>query len=86
MVWLWGVNLWVFAQSSINYSKIFDLDHNHLTHWDIWKVIFSENSNFLYDNIYPCFIQYTFYVPVCHVDDNHSPDEYDGLHLPLFTR
>ncbi|XP_058108477.1 uncharacterized protein LOC131251642 isoform X2 [Magnolia sinica] len=39
MVWLWGVNLWVFAQSSVNYSKIFDLDPTHLTHRDIWKVI-----------------------------------------------
>ncbi|XP_077250677.1 uncharacterized protein LOC143890038 isoform X3 [Tasmannia lanceolata] len=37
MVWLWGVNLWVFSQSSVNYAKIFDLDHNHLTHREIWK-------------------------------------------------
>ncbi|CAA6657777.1 unnamed protein product [Spirodela intermedia] len=37
MVWLWGVNLWVFAQSSVNYAKIFDLDHTHLTHLEIWK-------------------------------------------------
>ncbi|XP_012078145.1 SPX and EXS domain-containing protein 1 isoform X3 [Jatropha curcas] len=38
MVWLWGVNLWVFAQSTVNYAKIFDLDQNHLTHREIWKV------------------------------------------------
>ncbi|KAL9377605.1 hypothetical protein Peur_028940 [Populus x canadensis] len=38
MVWLWGVNLWVFAQSTISYAKIFDLDQNHLTHREIWKV------------------------------------------------
>lgn len=38
MVWLWGINLWVFAQSSVNYAKIFDLDNNHLTHREIWKV------------------------------------------------
>ncbi|KAG6523933.1 hypothetical protein ZIOFF_013821 [Zingiber officinale] len=38
MVWLWGVNLWVFSQSSVNYSKVFDLDHTHLTHREIWKV------------------------------------------------
>lgn len=39
MVWLWGVNLWVFSHSSVNYSKIFDLDNNHhLSHIDIWKV------------------------------------------------
>ncbi|XP_078430576.1 EXS (ERD1/XPR1/SYG1) family protein [Wolffia australiana] len=37
MVWLWGINLWVFSQSSVNYAKIFDIDHSHLTHWDIWK-------------------------------------------------
>ncbi|KAJ0977568.1 hypothetical protein J5N97_013042 [Dioscorea zingiberensis] len=36
-VWLWGVNLWVFAQSTVNYSKVFDLDHSHLTHHEIWK-------------------------------------------------
>ncbi|TYJ08730.1 hypothetical protein E1A91_A11G093800v1 [Gossypium mustelinum] len=37
MVWLWGVCLWVFSQSTINYAKIFDLDSNHLTHREIWK-------------------------------------------------
>ncbi|RWR91330.1 SPX and EXS domain-containing protein 1 [Cinnamomum micranthum f. kanehirae] len=37
MVWLWGVNLWVFAQSSVNYAKIFDLDNNHLTQRETWK-------------------------------------------------
>ncbi|KAI3736262.1 hypothetical protein L6452_15800 [Arctium lappa] len=36
-VWFWGVNLWVFAQANVNYSKIFDLDQNHLTHKEIWK-------------------------------------------------
>ncbi|KAK9207432.1 hypothetical protein WN943_017719 [Citrus x changshan-huyou] len=39
MVWLWGVNLWVFSQGSANYAKIFDLDQNHLTHHEIWKVL-----------------------------------------------
>jgi hypothetical protein len=38
MVWLWGINLWVFAQGGVNYAKIFDLDQNHLTHREIWKV------------------------------------------------
>ncbi|MBA0675729.1 hypothetical protein Goari_017254, partial [Gossypium aridum] len=38
MVWLWGINLWVFSRSNINYAKIFDLDQNHLTHREIWKV------------------------------------------------
>ncbi|PNX92616.1 SPX and EXS domain-containing protein 1-like [Trifolium pratense] len=37
MVWLWGINLWVFAQGGANYAKIFDLDQNHLTHREIWK-------------------------------------------------
>lgn len=37
MVWLWGVNLWVFLQSNVSYPKIFDLDQNHLTHREIWK-------------------------------------------------
>jgi hypothetical protein len=40
MVWLWGVNLWDFAQSTISYAKIFDLDQNHLTHREIWKVLY----------------------------------------------
>ncbi|PQP92856.1 SPX and EXS domain-containing protein 1 [Prunus yedoensis var. nudiflora] len=39
MVWLWGVNLWVFSQSNVGYAKIFDLDQNHLTHKEIWKAI-----------------------------------------------
>ena len=39
MVWLWGVNLWIFAQSSVNYAKIFDLDQSHLTQREIWKVV-----------------------------------------------
>ncbi|XP_062001530.1 uncharacterized protein LOC133718684 [Rosa rugosa] len=37
MVWLWGVNLWVFSQANIGYAKIFDLDQNHLTHKEVWK-------------------------------------------------
>ncbi|XP_058737271.1 uncharacterized protein LOC131609589 isoform X2 [Vicia villosa] len=37
MVWLWGVNVWVFLQSNISYPKIFDIDLNHLTHKEIWK-------------------------------------------------
>ncbi|KAF3335575.1 SPX and EXS domain-containing protein 1-like isoform X1 [Carex littledalei] len=37
MVWLWGINLWVFAQSSVIYARVFDLDHTHLTHNEIWK-------------------------------------------------
>ncbi|XP_074272415.1 uncharacterized protein LOC141596212 [Silene latifolia] len=37
MVWLWGINLWVFSQANVPYTKIFDLDQNHLTHGEIWK-------------------------------------------------
>ncbi|XP_044466746.1 SPX and EXS domain-containing protein 1-like [Mangifera indica] len=37
MVWFWGVNLWVFSQANVNYTKIFDLNQDHLTHRDIWK-------------------------------------------------
>ncbi|KAM5580709.1 SPX and EXS domain-containing protein 5 [Rosa sericea] len=37
MVWFWGINLWVFAQSQVSYPKIFELDQNHLTHREIWK-------------------------------------------------
>ncbi|GER37591.1 EXS (ERD1/XPR1/SYG1) family protein [Striga asiatica] len=37
MVWLWGINLWVFAQANVGYAKIFDLDQNHLSHREIWK-------------------------------------------------
>lgn len=39
MVWLWGVNLWTFLQSTVSYAKVFDLDQNHLTHREIWKVV-----------------------------------------------
>ncbi|KAM7270625.1 hypothetical protein ACFE04_029839 [Oxalis oulophora] len=39
MVWLWGVNLWVFSQANVNYTKIFDLDQNHLTHRETWRVL-----------------------------------------------
>uniref|UniRef100_A0A0C9QWA0 TSA: Wollemia nobilis Ref_Wollemi_Transcript_4388_1780 transcribed RNA sequence n=1 Tax=Wollemia nobilis TaxID=56998 RepID=A0A0C9QWA0_9CONI len=38
MIWLWGVNIWVFSQSSVNYTRIFDFDpNNYLTHKEIWK-------------------------------------------------
>ncbi|ONM01767.1 EXS (ERD1/XPR1/SYG1) family protein [Zea mays] len=39
MIWLWGVNLWVFAQSSVNYAKVFDLAQTHLSHREIWRVL-----------------------------------------------
>uniref|UniRef100_M8B473 SPX and EXS domain-containing protein 1 n=1 Tax=Aegilops tauschii TaxID=37682 RepID=M8B473_AEGTA len=39
MIWLWGVNLWVFAQSSVNYVKVFDLAQTHLSHREIWRVL-----------------------------------------------
>jgi hypothetical protein len=42
MIWLWGVNLWVFAQSSVNYAKVFDLSQTHLSHREIWRVCLSD--------------------------------------------
>jgi hypothetical protein len=38
MFWLWRVDLWVFLQSNVSYPKIFNLDQNHLTQREIWKV------------------------------------------------
>ncbi|KAG8044344.1 hypothetical protein GUJ93_ZPchr0820g22887 [Zizania palustris] len=32
-----GVNLWVFAQSSVNYARVFDLAQTHLSHREIWR-------------------------------------------------
>ena len=59
MVWLWGINLWVFSQSNVNYAKIFELDQNHLTHREIWKVkdlsyaySFSSTSNITSKQLY----------------------------------
>jgi hypothetical protein len=43
MIWLWGINLWVFAQSSVNYAKVFDLAQTHLSHRDIWRVFLSNS-------------------------------------------
>ncbi|KAK4342506.1 hypothetical protein RND71_038322 [Anisodus tanguticus] len=39
LVWFWGMNLWVFAQANVDFAKIFDLDQNHLTQREIWKVL-----------------------------------------------
>ncbi|KAL3681225.1 hypothetical protein R1sor_024181 [Riccia sorocarpa] len=38
MIWLWGLNVHVFMRSRVNYPKVFDLDSNHLTHLEIWKI------------------------------------------------
>ncbi|MCO5575653.1 hypothetical protein L7F22_029456 [Adiantum nelumboides] len=38
MLWLWGINLRVFAASRINFAKVFDLDNNHLTWKEIWTI------------------------------------------------
>eukprot|EP01018_Ginkgo_biloba_P028948 Gb_15994 [translate_table: standard] len=48
MIWLWGVNIWVFLHSSVNYAKVFDLDHNHLTHEEIWKLLCIPSTCFSY--------------------------------------
>lgn len=49
MVWLWGINLWFFAQANVGYGKIFDLDQSHLTHIEIWKVRYLLFRNALED-------------------------------------
>ncbi|XP_010522320.1 PREDICTED: SPX and EXS domain-containing protein 5 isoform X1 [Tarenaya hassleriana] len=37
MVWLWGVNLWVFTRSGVDYAAVFCLGSDHLTHTEIWQ-------------------------------------------------
>ncbi|KAI5078665.1 hypothetical protein GOP47_0006336 [Adiantum capillus-veneris] len=38
MLWLWGINLRVFAAFRINYVKVFDLDNTHLMWKEIWMI------------------------------------------------
>lgn len=38
MIWFWGINVWVFMISRINYAKVFELDTTHLTAKDIWML------------------------------------------------
>eukprot|EP00897_Mesotaenium_endlicherianum_P005248 jgi/Mesen1/4751/ME000242S03926 len=38
MLWLWGINVYGFSHSRVSYPKIFDLDHNHLTHDEVWRI------------------------------------------------
>ncbi|KAL5206807.1 hypothetical protein ABZP36_035016 [Zizania latifolia] len=53
MIWLWGVNLWVFAQSSVNYARVFDLAQTHLSHREIWRVCLSDSClHFLFVLLY----------------------------------
>ena len=71
MVWLWGINLWVFLQANVNYAKIFDLDQNHLTHREIWKVHtcttrgLTWQLNILYDVLVSVINSFEFFVIVC---------------------
>ncbi|KAL0682548.1 hypothetical protein Bca4012_049395 [Brassica carinata] len=37
MVWLWGVNLWVFSRTGVDYAAIFYLGPDHHSHKEIWK-------------------------------------------------
>nr|VDD32970.1 unnamed protein product [Brassica oleracea] len=37
MVWFWGVNLWVFSRTGVDYAAIFYLGPDHLSHKEIWK-------------------------------------------------
>ncbi|KAF2539164.1 hypothetical protein F2Q70_00005690 [Brassica cretica] len=39
MVWLWGVNLWVFSRTGVDYAAIFYLGPDHLSHKEIWKIV-----------------------------------------------
>ncbi|KAG2292666.1 hypothetical protein Bca52824_039335 [Brassica carinata] len=39
MVWLCGVNLWVFSQTGVDYASIFYLGPDHLSHKEIWKIV-----------------------------------------------
>lgn len=55
MVWLWGLNVWVFTASRINYAKVFELDNTHLTHKEIWMfaswvtvIVMTSTSSYLY--------------------------------------
>eukprot|EP00250_Pteridium_aquilinum_P010316 c19293_g1_i1 orf=582-1868(-) len=38
MLWLWGINLRVFAASRVNYAKVFDFDNTHLIWKEIWMI------------------------------------------------
>ncbi|KAF3513559.1 hypothetical protein F2Q69_00001492 [Brassica cretica] len=39
MIWLWGVNLWVFSRTGVDYAAIFYLGPDHLSHKEIWKIV-----------------------------------------------
>ncbi|WZZ90474.1 hypothetical protein YC2023_119053 [Brassica napus] len=39
MVWFWGVNLWVFSRTGVDYAAIFYLGPDHLSHKEIWKIV-----------------------------------------------
>lgn len=38
MVLLWGINIWGFSISRINYAKVFELDNTHLSYKEIWMI------------------------------------------------
>ncbi|XP_024397473.1 uncharacterized protein [Physcomitrium patens] len=38
MVWLWGVNVYVFLTMRFPYARVFELDPNHVSHQEIWKI------------------------------------------------
>jgi hypothetical protein len=47
MVWLWGINIYVFLNARIPYAKVFELEHIHLTHHEIWKVVIQQSESSL---------------------------------------
>ncbi|KAK3011997.1 hypothetical protein RJ639_011255 [Escallonia herrerae] len=63
MVWLWGVNLWVFSQANVNYAKIFYLDQNHLTKRELWKVQLQHLDQILTIDEEHCATSMTIIVP-----------------------
>uniref|UniRef100_M4D705 EXS domain-containing protein n=1 Tax=Brassica campestris TaxID=3711 RepID=M4D705_BRACM len=62
MVWLWGVNLWVFSRTGVDYAAIFYLGPDHHSHKEIWKcarwmttTILTSMTAYLYLHVLGCF-------------------------------
>jgi hypothetical protein len=47
MVWHWVINVYVFLNARIPYAKVFELEHIHLTHHEIWKVVIQQSESSL---------------------------------------
>ncbi|CDY22918.1 BnaA01g18560D [Brassica napus] len=62
MVWLWGVNLWVFSRTGVDYAAIFYLGPDHHSHKEIWKcarwmttITLTSMTVYLYLHVLGCF-------------------------------